>query len=115
MIGLIDLRAAANGGRGHAVGISEVNLGRRHGLAILHLHERHPVLAPELSKRIALGKPGAQPVAVAGHRLRADGVQRHQDVIIPAPETADPVLGRTRTGISDQLRTSRRSFDERTK
>ena len=98
-----------------AVGVSEVNLGGRHGLAVLHLHQRHPVLAPDLSKGISLGEPGTQPVAVARHRLRADGVQRHQDVIVPASETADPVLGRARSGIADRLRTLRGSFDERPK
>ena len=66
-------------------------------------------------KASALGEPGTQPVAVARHRLRADGVQRHQDVIVPASETADPVLGRTCSGIADQLRSLRGSFDEHTK
>ena len=114
MIGGISFRAAADGGRSDAVGISEVNLGSRHGLAILHLHQRHPVLAPDLSKGVSLGEPGNQPIAVARHRLGAEGVQRHQDVIVPASETTDPVLGGTRSGISDQLRSLRGSFDERT-
>ncbi len=104
VIRVIAFRAAADGGRGEAVGIAEVHFGGRHRLAILHLRQRHPVLAPDLPKAISLGKPGAQPVAVRRHRLGADGVQRHQDVIVPRSETADPVLGRTCTDISNQLR-----------
>ena len=112
MIERIVLRATANGGRRDGVGISEVHFGRRHELAVLQLHQRHSVLAPELSEGISFGEPRTQPVAVARHRLRADGVQRHQDVIVPTSETADPVLGRTWSGVADQLRALRGSFDE---
>ena len=96
-----------------AVGVSEVHLGGRHGLAVLHLHQRHPVLAPDLSEGVSLGEPGTHPVAVARHRLGADGVQRHQDVIVPASEAADPVLGRTGSRIPDRSRSLRGSLDER--
>ena len=40
-------------------------------------------------------------------------MERHQDVIIPAPKSADPILGELAPGISDQLRTLRRPLDER--
>ncbi len=98
----IVLRTAANGGHADAVGVSEVHLGSRHGLAILHLHQRHPVLPPDFAKGISLGKQGLQPVAVARHRLRADGMQRHQDVIVSSSKAADPVLGRAGSGIADR-------------
>jgi len=105
--------AAANGGVSDSVGISEVNFGRGHRLAILHLHERQPVLAPDFPEGISFGQPGAHSVAVARHRFRADGVQRHQDVIVPLPETGNPVPWRAWPGVSDRLRSSRCSFDER--
>ena len=115
VIRVIFFRATPNGGHTDAVGISEVKFAGRHGLAILHLHQRHPVLAPDFLKGISFGKPGTQSIAVALHRFRADGVQRQQDVIFPFSKTANPVLGRTCSGISDQLRSLRGSFDERTK
>ncbi len=107
------LRATANGGRSDSIGISEVNLCRRHGSAVLPLHQRHPILTPDLSKGISLAEPGTQPVGVARHRLRADRVQRHQHVIVSAAKTTDPVLGRTGSGIPDRLCSARSSFDER--
>ena len=60
-------------------------------------------------------EPGTQPLAVARHGLRADGVQGKQHVIIPTPETADPSAGERLPRVSDQLCTLRRSFDERPK
>ena len=65
VIGQMGLRAAADGGRGDGVGVPEVDLGRRHGLAVLHLHQGHPVLPPDLSEGVTLGEPGAQAIAVA--------------------------------------------------
>ena len=112
MVRRIVLRAAANGGHADAVGVSEVHLGSRHGSAILHLHQRHPVLPPDFTKGISLGKQGVQPVAVARHRLRADGVQRHQDVIVSSSKALDPVLGRAGSGIADQLCSLRSPLDE---
>ena len=113
VIGLIVLRAAANGGRRDGVGVSEVNFGSGHGLAVLQLQQRHPVLAPDFFEGISLDEPGTQPVGIARHRIRADGVQRHQDVIVPASEPVDPVPGRARSGIADQLGAWCGPFDER--
>ena len=55
MIGWIDSGPAADGRRCHAIGVPEVNLGSGHGVAVLYLHERHPVLAGgELPKCVTL-------------------------------------------------------------
>ena len=107
------LRAAADGGRGDGVGVPEVDLGRRHRLALLHLHQGHPVLPPDLSEGVTLGEPGAQAIAIAAQCLRAEGVQRDQDVVISTSEAADPVLGGAGTDVPDQLRPLRGPFDER--
>ena len=92
MVGWISLGAAANRSHADAVGVTEVDLGSGDGLAILHLHQRHAVLTPDLSKRVAFCEQGRQPVAIGRHGFWADRVQRHQDVIRSCPEAADPVL-----------------------
>ena len=82
------------------------------GTAVAHLHQRHSVAAPDLPERAALREQGGQPVAVGRHRLRADGMQRHQDVVAPLAEAADPVLRCARSGVAHECRAFGRSGDE---
>ncbi len=52
----IAFRTAANGGHADAVCVTEVNFESGDALAILHLHQRYPVLTPDLLKGTAFGK-----------------------------------------------------------
>ena len=53
MIRRVMLRAAANRGHADPVGISEVDLGGRKGLAFPSLRQRHAVATPNLAKGAA--------------------------------------------------------------
>src|SRR5260370_40237533 len=100
--GVIFFRAATNGGHTDAISVSEVNSGRRHGLAILHLEQRHPVLAPDFVKGIAPSEESGEPVGIGFHCIGIDRVQRNQNVIASLTKAADPVLRRTWSGIAHQ-------------
>ena len=113
MIGRISFRTAANGGHADAVGVAEMNLEGGDRLAVLHLHQRHPVGAPYLPKGVAFGKQRGEPVAIDRHRLGTYGMQRHQDVIASVSESADPVLRVALAGIADQFRPFGGAVDER--
>jgi len=54
--------------------------------AILHLDPGHSVGTPDFAKRATLSKQCREPVAIARHGLRADGMQRHQDVVVSLPK-----------------------------
>jgi len=101
----ISFRTAANRGHADAVGITEVDLGRGDGLAILHLHQRHAVASPEFPERHSLQQTGRNSaVAVARYRVRGWMAWRgHQDVIASLPECIDPVLRCTCSGIAHQF------------
>src|SRR2546427_8495694 len=101
MIWRIAFRTAANGSHADAICVTEVNLESGDALPILHLHQRHPVLTPDLLEGTAFGEQRRQPVAIHCHRFRPDGVQRHQDVIASLPKATDPVLRITWPCIAD--------------
>ena len=61
----ISFGTTTNGGHADAVGVPEVNLGSRDGLAIHQLHQRHSVLTPDLAKCAPFGKQSREPVAIA--------------------------------------------------
>src|SRR5271154_5746047 len=111
---MIAFGTSANGGHADAVGVAERNLGTEGGLAVLHLDPCHSVGSPDLAKGLAFGKHCRQPVAIAGHRLWADGMQRHQHVITSFAKGADPVLRSASSGIAHQPRPFGSSGSERT-
>src|SRR5439155_6612286 len=105
VIGRISFRTAANRGHADAVSVTEVNFESGDALAILHLHQRHPVLTPDLLEGTAFGEQRRQPVAIHCHRFRADGVQRYQHMIASLPKATHPVLWSTYSVIAHQFRT----------
>ena len=85
----------------------------RNRFAVLHFHQCPSVATPDFPKGVTGCEHSGQPIAIGRHRLRADRVQCHQDVVAPRPKAADPVLRPTRSGIAHQFCASGRSGNER--